>query len=603
MGASSWALEKPHPPPHVGKDYPTRVYWGDTHVHTKLSVDAFGWGSTLSPEDAYRYALGHVVAGPGGVRMQLRRPLDFLVVADHAENLGLFAELEAGNQALLATEAGAQWYEKYVEALPVLNAYRRSKKPHDSAKRSVFFGAMRVQISDAAFRRSVWERVARTADRYNEPGKFTAFIGYEWTPVQILLHRVVVFKDGAAKASALPPFSQLDSTRPEDLWAHLDSYGRKTGGEVIAIPHNSNLTRGHMFILEDSDGKAFTREYAQIRKRWEPLVEVTQMKGDSETHPELSPTDEFADYERQFAFFGNTLDRGRQYEYARSALKLGLGQEATLGVNPFKFGMIGSSDSHTALSSVDSSNYWAAVPYPPEAVVNRNPTPLPGQKAYHIASQNVAGYAAIWARENTREALFEAMKRREVYATTGSRIELRFFGGWNYEKSDALKPNLAVTGYTKGVPMGGDLTNAPEGRAPSFLIRAVKDPEGANLDRLQVVKGWRDAHGELHERVFNVALSNGRRETKDGRVPPVGSTVDIKDASYTNAIGDPELAVVWRDPDFNQQELAFYYARVIEIPTPRWTAYYAKDLGVEMPSEVPMVTQGRAYSSPIWYTP
>lgn len=605
------AAETPHHSPHGGQVYPTQVYWGDTHLHTNLSVDAFSLGLVLTPDDAYRFARGETVVGPDGVPRRLRRPLDFLVVADHAENLGLLAALEARNPALLATESGARWREILQKALPAIQKFQESGE-YDAESRGSLLAAMLDDaevVGDTAFRRSVWEGVVRRADRYNDPGKFTAFSGYEWTPMTLFIHRVVVFKDDAATVSPVVPFSALDSTRPEDLWAYLDTYSRKTGGEVLAIPHNPNLTRGHMFMLEDSHGKSFTRDYARMRSRWEPLLEVTQMKGDSETHPELSPSDDFADYERRRAHYVKSTDRGRQYEYARSALKLGLDQQATLGVNPFKFGMIGSTDSHSALSAVDSSSFWALIPFHPTMVTTAYPFSTPRsereeRETYLLAKYNVAGYAAVWARENTRAALFEAMKRREVYATTGPRIELRFFGGWNYEKADALKPDLALIGYTKGVPMGGDLTHAPEGKAPSFLIRAVKDPQGANLDRVQVIKGWRDTQGALHERIYNVALSDGRQETQEGQVQPVGSTVNVKDASYTNAIGDSELAIVWQDPDFDPNELALYYVRVIEIPTPRWTAYYAKDLEVvQMPSEIPMVTQQRAYSSPIWYTP
>lgn len=602
------AEEEPHVSSDTGRTYPSRVYWGDTHLHTSLSVDAFyGWATTLTPDESYRFARGQTVEGPGGVPMRLRRALDFLVVADHAENLGLLAQLEAGNCALLATKSGARWQKTLQKALPLLKEYRQSRAKYD-AEAFAPFGAALLKgaevVGNAAYRRSVWEGVAHTADRYNDPGKFTAFSGYEWTPLgmgTLFNHRVVVFKDDAAKVTQVLPFSALDSTRPEDLWAYLDNYSQKTGGEVLAIPHNPNLTSGHMFWPEDSDGKPFTQDYAQMRSRWEPLLEVTQIKGDSETHPELSPTDEFADYERWQPFL-SVADRGRQYEYARSALKLGLAQQAKLSVNPFKFGLIGSTDSHSALPAVDSSNFWAVSPFAPSMVTAAYPFGLLPIR-YSLAKGNTAGYAAVWARENTRKALFEAMKRREVYATTGSRIELRFFGGWSFEEKDAVKPDLALTGYHKGVPMGGDLTNAIKGKAPSFLIRAVKDPDGANLDRVQVIKGWRDNAGELHERIFNVALSDGRPEGPDGKTTPVGSTVDVAHATYTNAIGASELVVVWTDPHFDPHELAFYYVRVIEIPTPRWTAYYAKHFKVRMPSEVTMVTQQRAYSSPIWYTP
>lgn len=591
---------------HARSNYPTQVFWGDTHLHTNLSADAFAMGIALTPDDAYRFARGQLVKGRGGTPLQLSRPLDFLVIADHAENLGVLPALEAGDPLLLATRSGALWHEKMRKALPALARLRKLESITDQS-----VNELRAAMHDGAsvvgspeFRGSVWKAVANRADRYNDPGKFTAFSGYEWTATTLSIHRVLVFKDDADTVSQMLPFSQLDSTRPEDLWAHLERYISKTGGDVIAIPHNPNMSSGHMFLTEDSYGRKFSRDYARMRSRWEPLLEVTQSKGDSETHPELSPNDEFANYERLKNYWTDTTDRGRRYEYARSALQLGLDQQAATGANPFKFGMIGSTDSHSALSAVEAEKFWALHPYPPSQITTPYTIPSTGEKPFFLGQLTVAGYAAIWAQANTRAALFEAMKRREVYATTGSRIELRFFGGWSFQPEDALERDFAAVGYAKGVPMGGDLTHPPKGRIPSFLIRAVKDPRGANLDRVQVIKGWRDAQGKLREKIYNVALSDGREEAADGRVPAVGSTVNIQEATYTNDIGDSELAVVWRDPAFDARELAFYYARVIEIPTPRWTAHYAKSLAVEqMPAEIPMVSQHRAYSSPIWYTP
>jgi len=448
-------------------------------------------------------------------------------------------------------------------------------------------------------------------------------IGYEWTAIFLMQHRVVIFKDGAEKVGQVIPFSQYDSLDPEDLWAYLEGYQQKTGGEVLAIPHSGDGSRGTMFALQNAKGVPLTRAYAKTRSRWEPLYEVTQMMGDSESHPVLSPDDEFADYEtfpvtaltdsqrqerlrlmkkRNYTDYQRWLEQNSEndknwrltYNYARSALKLGLQQQSKLSVNPFKFGLIGSTDGHTALASADENNYWGKA-YGAEPSAERIT-----KDWWRPAS----GYAAIWATENTREALFNAMKRKETYATTGPRMTVRFFGGWDYETADAQRPDFARIGYNKGVPMGGDLTYSPKGKSPSFLIRAVKDSDGANLDRIQVIKGWHDKQGKLHEKIYNVALSDGRKEGKEGKIPLVGSTVNVKDTSYTNSIGDPELAVVWQDPDFDKDELAFYYVRVLEIPTPRWTAYDAKFFGLKnIPEEVPMVTQERAYTSPIWYTP
>jgi len=368
---------------------------------------------------------------------------------------------------------------------------------------------------------------------------------------------------------------------------------------VLAIPHNGNLSSGMMFAPIDYDGNPITADYARTRSRWEPLYEVTQYKGDGEAHPILSPTDEFADYETWHVpgFFGKRPDdwaKQKRYEYARSALKLGLEQKAKLGVNPFKFGMIGATDSHTSFSTAREDNFWGKISF-------NEPSPYRAAKSWHFAA---SGMAAVWATENTRSAIFAGMKRKEAYATTGPRMTVRFFGGWGYVSTDAAAHDFVGIGYRKGVPMGGDLTHGPADKAPTFLVRVVKDPDGANLDRVQIIKGWREKEGELHERVYDVALSDGRHADSDDKVPPVGNTVDVENASYSNSIGDPELAVVWKDPDFDPAELAFYYARVIEIPTPRWTAYDAKHYGLkDLPRDVPMVTQERAYTSPIWYTP
>ena len=480
------------------------------------------------------------------------------------------------------------------------------------------------------------------AEQHNTPGIFTAFIGYEWTAL-FNLHRVVIFKDGGNKVGQVIPFSAHPPTTnsdPEALWDYMQAYQNDTGGEVLAIPHNGNLSHGVMFALESAKGDLFSADYASKRAKWEPLFEVTQIKGDSETHPMISPEDEFASFERvELALSPSIIksidesrEKGyrdyknwfegmkirthgtllmRQYEYARSALKLGLAEKYRLNKNPFKFGMIGSTDSHTALATADDNNFWGKyssgwavrnrlmLPWYPEADQNKS-----GQLADFGWKQTASGYAAIWAEENTRESLFAAMKRKEVYASTGPRITVRFFGGWDYQKNDAFGPDMASIGYQKGVPMGGDISNAPKDKSPNFLIRAVKDPDGANLDRVQVIKGWHDTKGQLHEKIYNVALSDGRKENRRGNIKAVGNTVNVPDASYTNTIGDAELAAVWEDPDFNVEELAFYYVRVLEIPTPRWTAYDAKYFQLKyLPEEIPMITQERVYTSPIWYTP
>ncbi len=618
LGASySLADEGYYYSPAANQSHPTAAYWGDTHLHTSMSVDANGMGNkAISPDMAYRFAKGESVRAHNGELVRLRRPLDFIVVADHAVNLGVLPRLQRLDPLILKTEIGKKWLEE-MKQVPfqtgdVLTA--ESPDPRQDALRRIstggetpgfFWKAWSTDyVEDKEFRKSVWEEVCANADFHNDPGHFTAFIGYEWTPPSKHprspnFHRNVIFEGGAEQASQVLPFNNRDSCNVEDLWAFLRDYEDRVGGKVLAIPHNGNLSSGMMFAPVDYDDKPIDRDYAQSRARWEPLYEMTQYKGDAEAHPILSPTDEFADYEtwHRHGFFGERPEgwaKQKQFEYARSALKLGLEQKSKLGINPFKFGMIGATDSHTSLSTAREDNFWGKISL-------HEPSPHRIKNSWHFAS---SGMAAVWATENTRSSLFAAMKRKETYATTGPRMRVRFFGGWDYEAADADQFDLAAVGYSKGVPMGGDLTHAPDGKAPTFLIRAVRDPDGANLDRVQVIKGWRANDGELHEEIYNVSLSDGRQPDGTGQVPPVGSTVDVKNASYSNSIGDPELATVWEDPDFDPLELAFYYARVIEIPTPRWTAYDAKRYGLtDLPDNIPMVTQERAYTSPIWYTP
>ena len=614
-----------HYSPKVGKSYPLNIYWGDTHVHSNLSSDAYSFGNTaLGPEEAYRFAKGKAVQANNGMTAKLSRPLDFLVVADHASSMGTMKYLEGKSPIMLSTALGKQWVSRLEEINKVAGVdITKSTELALALSTDVFINGGGL---DDQVKHSVWKEAAILADHHNIPGKFTAFIGYEWTQSFYNLHRVVIFNDGAEKAGQLIPFSQYDSSDPEALWRYLDSYESKIKGEVLAIPHNGNLSQGVMFALEDVDGSPLSVDYAKSRSRWEPLFEVTQIKGDSEAHPDLSSADEFADYETippddtsnelkavqsqklkkelNLTHYDSWVKKKsqeaekswhNQYGYARPALKLGLRQQAKLGVNPFKFGMIGSTDSHTSLATADEDNFFGELTWV-EPYSNRvmgswlGPGLAPDIDSWgYFASawrMSASGYAAVWAEENTRESLFAAMKGKEVYASTGPRIKVRFFGGWDYQTVDAFKPDLAGVGYAKGVPMGGDLTHAPEDKSPNFLISAVKDPDGANLDRVQVIKGWHDQEGELHEKLYNVALSDNRKENWRGKVKSVGNTVNIPDASYTNTIGDPELAVVWQDPDFNKNELAFYYVRVLEIPTPRWTAYDAKFFQLkDLPSE------------------
>jgi len=595
--------------PYVERTFPTDVYWGDTHVHTNISTDSV---FTSSQADAYRFAQGEEVISISGQPVKLREPLDFIVIAEHGKNMGTQWARNMSNDdpSFQRSPIGRLWSMVQKELLDM---------PGADAERILYGGhwprsPKDLPINNPDFRQSIWEYVTANADRHNKPGKFTALIGYEYTPFTPAIHRVVIFRDDAHRANQMLPLTAFESERPEDLWAFLQAYEESTGGSALAIPHNSNLTSGAMFNVIDSNGDPFTHRYASTRSRWEPLMEASQIKGDSETHPVISPDDEFADYETWNGWSGRQNggvdSRGRtlkfrpdslvKYEYARSALKLGLEQQSRTGANPFKFGMIASTDNHMALpGSSDENNFWGYTP---------TPVRVSGPFSTVNWEMNAAGLAAVWAKENTREAIFDAMKRREVYASTGPRMTVRFFGGWDYQADDALRPDLADIGYAKGVPMGADLAHGPEGKSPRFLISAMKDPRGANLDRVQVIKGWLDADNKLHEKIFNVALSDDREVGADGSVEPVGNTVDIRNATYTNSIGDPELIVVWQDPEFNATEAAFYYLRVLEIPTPRWPTYDAKFYVAKLYSlasmpEVPVTTQERAYSSPIWYSP
>jgi len=595
--------------PYLDRGYPQRVFWGDTHVHSAYSTDAGMIGNRLGPDEAFRFARGEEVVGSGGVRARLVRPLDFLVVADHAENLGLAPMITESNTDLLRTEFGRTVHDLVKSGDPwgAYVAWGEGMMAGDDPL-----------VGEERLTRSMWERITSFAEQFNQPGIFTALHGFEWTSVPggNNLHRVVIFRDDKDRVDRVLPFSNYDSADPEDLWDYLAAYEEKTGGAALAIPHNGNLSNGLMFDVETFGGQPLDRAYAERRNRWEPLYEVTQIKGDAEAHPFLSPNDEFADY--------GTWDKGSfgaepkademlQHEYARSALKLGLQLEEQLGANPYKFGMIGSSDSHTSLATTREENYFGkASMVEPSANPARFEEQITGlleepggpditQRHYNTLA---SGLAAVWAAENTREALFDALLRKEVYATTGTRMTVRVFAGWDFVSDDVLRADFADTGYTGGVPMGGDLSEAQDGAAPKFMVRALRDPDGANLDRVQIIKGWLDASGELNERVYDVAVSDGRTIDRDGRCRvPVGDTVDVATATFTNSIGDALLMGFWEDPDFDPDRRAFYYIRVLEIPTPRWTTYDAAYFGVDVPTDVPASQQERAYTSPIWYTP
>jgi hypothetical protein len=597
--------------PYAQRNFPDRPLWGDTHLHTGISFDAGAFGARLLPPDAYRFAKGEEVVSSTGQPVRLSRPLDFLVVADHSDNMGFFPKLQAGAPYVMASEKGRKWHEMVnaggqegvKAAAEIIRDFSQDKFPEELKS-----------LPGSNIYRSTWDDIINAAEEANDPGHFTAFIGYEWTAMVKgnNLHRVVMYRDGADRARLLEPYTTikpLGSPNPVDLWKWMDKYEEKTAGQVLAIAHNGNLSNGIMFPEIKAFGKNISKEYVETRARREPLYEVTQIKGDGETHPFLSTNDEFADYETWA--IGNLdlsavkKDEMLQYEYARSALKIGLRLGEKLGTNPYQFGMIGSTDSHTALATAEEDNFFGKHSGgEPNKDRYKHPMAKIGDLEYKGYAPVASGWAAVWAEENTRASIFDAMQRKETYATTGSRMLVRFFGGWEFVSKDANNRLPAKTGYAKGVPMGGNLSSAPEGKtSPTFLVAALKDAIGANLDRIQIIKGWIDAQGKMHEKVYDVAWSDDRKPDAKGKVPSVGNTVDVANATWTNTIGDTELITVWKDPDFDAREKAFYYARVIEIPTPRWTAYEAKYFKINMPKEVPMITTERAYTSPIWYTP
>jgi hypothetical protein len=607
---SSAAKTEPYSP-YAQRNFPNLPLWGDTHLHTAISFDAGAFGARLLPPDAYRFAKGEEVISSTGQPVRLSRPLDFLVVADHSDNMGFFPNLQAGAPYVMASEKGRRWHEMVKAggqegvnaAVELIFAFSQDKFPEELAS-----------LPGSSVYRSTWDDIINAAEEANDPGRFTAFIGYEWTSLVKgnNLHRVVMYRDGADRAKLMEPYTMtppMGSPNPVDLWKWMAEYEKKTTGQILAIGHNGNMSNGIMFPEIEAFGKKIDKEYVDTRARWEPLYEVTQIKGDGEAHPFLSPNDEFADYE--------TWDQGNldlsvkkknemlRFEYARSALKTGLQLEDKLGTNPYQFGMIGSTDSHTALATAEEDNFFGKHSGgEPNKERYNHPMAKVGDLEYPGYSMVSSGWAAVWANENTRESIFDAMKRKETYATTGSRMIVRFFGGWEFDNKDANNRLPARAGYTKGVPMGGNLSAAPEGKtAPTFLVAALKDPIGGNLDRIQIIKGWMDSKGETHEKVYDVVWSGDRKPDVNGKLPSVGNTVDVSNATWTNTIGATELITVWMDPDFDAKESAFYYVRVIEIPTPRWTAYDAKRFNVKMPDEVPMITQERAYTSPIWYTP
>ncbi|WP_336987362.1 DUF3604 domain-containing protein [Altererythrobacter aquiaggeris] len=587
-------------------EFPERPLWGDTHLHTDNSIDAFGFGVRLGPDDALRFASGEEVTSTTGVTAKLDRPLDFLVIADHSDGLGATRRLYDAPRMMIRDKTLLRWYDMM----------------HDSPEQSQMAIAELITaaandtlppaLSDPERSKeattTIWKDHLDTLDNFNKPGKFTAIAGFEYTlmPDGNNLHRVVMFRDGSDKTGRVLPYPGIDNP-VTGLWDYMEAYEKATGGKVLAIPHNSNISNGLMFELTGPDGGPMTARYARKRAKYEPVVEVTQIKGDSEAHPFLSPNDEFAGFGDAGWELGNLpLTAGKSDamfagEYLREALKRGLSIEQQTGVNPYHFGMIGSTDSHTALATADEDNFFGKH-------TGNEPRAERGNEAQNLGTRLgrfgwnylASGYAAVWARANTRAEIFDAMVRREVYATTGPRMVVRLFAGFDFA-DDAFAGDWVRDGYTRGVPMGGSLVD--QGKAPRFVVSALKDPEGANLDRVQIVKGWIDAGGAAQERVFDIAWSEREMDAaSNSPVPPVGDTVDRKTATYTNTIGAAELRTVWTDPEYREGQSAFYYVRVLEIPTPRWTLFDAVRFGTKLSPEsmANSVSQERAYSSPVW---
>jgi hypothetical protein len=639
-------------------DYAENVYFGDAHIHTRMSVDAALWGNNLAPADTYKYVRGGEVTSYKGWTAKMMRPLDWTAISDHSDCYGFFQMIERSDPIIMSDPLGVH----YVGLL------KDGKRRQVSDEYIKDWGIGTVQkawdVSERALLAPGWKETVEAAEAANDPGNFTAFISYEWSanPKGDNLHRVVIYRDNADKTKDIMPFTSggsAGSEDPENLWKALATYEKKTGGQVMAIPHNGNWSSMLMFDnVTLTTKKPFNKSYIENRNRWEPLYETTQIKGDGEAHPFLSPDDEFADYETwdigNLSYNKRVTTDMLTHQYARAALKKGLNYQEKFGANPFKFGLIGAGDSHTSLPGQEEDNFMGKhSSSEPSADRWKEPFRRTDFGIQEGWSEVASGLTAVWARENTRESLWDAMKRKEVYATTGTRLKVRVFGGWDFKPGDDKRADYLDLGYDKGVPMGGELHGDPQAAAvrkafeegktaqtqelyflgygnsvpgdpnekgqtytgiaaeiakqqksPSFLVLALMDPVGGNLDRIQMVKGWLDSKGELHEKVYDIAWSDNRIQNPiTGKLPPVGNTVNIPDASWTNTIGDVQLSTVWRDPDFDNAEQAFYYVRVLEIPTPRWTAYDAKRFNVKMGPEVPMTLQERAYTSPIWYIP
>ncbi len=611
--------------PSLMAQEPRQLLFGDTHLHTSYSFDAYlNKNQTADPDTAYRWAKGLPVIHPyNRARVQIETPLDFLVVSDHAELMGVIRAINLGTAELedqgwwgnlkawfavtmlnraIAGGEGSSIFKTLLPKPAQVPGGDPVADPSNKLPTSTFGDTLPTETT-------AWHDIVDAAEQHNFPGEFTTFIGWEWSsiPTGANLHRIVFTPDGGDKAKQFVPYGSDQSQYPEDLWQWLEDTSERTGARFVAMPHNSNIFKGYMYAETTLKGEPITAEYARRRMQWEPVSEVSQIKGDSETHPKFSPDDEFADFETYTHYIQQTPTEYKPTaaDYARPALLTGLALEQTTGVNPYQFGMIGSTDAHSGLSSAEEDNFWGKFA--------RDSTPETKRRAGSIGkggatgwSMSASGLAAVWARENTREEIFAAFQRKEVYATTGPRLQVQVFAAWNFDDQVLAAADFAAQGYEQGVPMGGMLSAATQtsaGQGPQLMIRAQKDPNDANLDRIQVIKGWVDSAGQQHERIFNVAWSGERELDGQGKLPSVGNTVDLSTAAYNNSIGAEQLSALWTDTEFDPAQRAFYYLRVLQIPTPRHSLYDAVALQSEVPEEGPATLQERAYTSPIWYTP
>ena len=586
------------PPPALSESNPERnVYFGEQHLHTSWSFDAFAFGNTLTgPEEFYQYALGQPIRHTGGYEVTITKPLDWGAVTEHSDYMGIIQQANDPESPL----------RKSAPLLAEALEFATEKDPMLAFKLlsvTIATGHDIDALSDPAVVSPVWRRIVDIADKYYQPGTFTTFAAYEWTstPNSKNLHRNIFFLD--TKKVPEVPLTSLDSTDPLELWRWMDAQ-RAAGNEVLAVSHNANLSDGVMFPTEvDDRGRPIDPAWAEARLRNEPLTELKQVKGQSETTPGLSPNDEFANYEvfvwQLLGAEGVPREHG---SYVRQAYKDGLALEQARGFNPYKFGVVAGSDSHVTAVPYRQENFFGV-----HGTVDDTPEKrVGGATVLGLNSLTVspAGLSAVWAEENTREAIFAGMKRKEAYSTSGVRIRLRFFGGWDYAADLVEQPDWIASAYAQGVPMGAELPT-PNAEAPAFAVRAVKDPDSANLDRIQIVKGW-SKHGQSFEKIYDVAWAGPREpDPNTGKLPPIGSTVNLATGTYSNGIGTVELKAVWSDPDFDPSLDAFYYVRVLEIPTPRWSTIQAVKLGRLPPSGPGFgpTIQERAWSSPIWYTP